>query len=268
MTTIISDRSKFQLISEPIHNYALKIEDKINNFLRKLKDLKMLSAENYSKMFVSGLGPGKLYGLPKTHKNNFSTMFQFRPIFAAYNTPGFSVAKFLVPVLNPISRNEFTLENSHSFVNDLSRISNATNCFMTSFDIENLFTNMPLEETLDICLLQLFTDPNSLVMGLSRKIFKTLLDLAVKYSFFLFNGKFYKQIGGLGMGLPLGPTFANIFMCFNETKWLKLCPTEFQPVFYRRYIDVTFFLFREKSHAALFFDFIYSKHPNIRFTME
>ncbi|KAF2344598.1 Reverse transcriptase domain, partial [Trinorchestia longiramus] len=83
-----------------------------------------------------------------------------------------------------------------------------------------------------------------------------------------FNGKFYKQIEGLGMGLPLGPTFANIFMCFNETKWLKLCPKEFQPVFYRRYIDDTFLLFREKSHATLFLDFINSKHPNIRFTME
>ncbi|KAF2347718.1 hypothetical protein FHG87_021527, partial [Trinorchestia longiramus] len=173
MTAIISDRSKFQLISEPIHSYTLKIEDKINNFLRKLKDLKMLSADNYSKIFVSGSGPGKLYGLPKIHKSNFSTMFQFRPTFAAYNTPGFSVAKFLVPILNPISRNEFTLENSHSFVNDLSRISNASKCFMTSFDIENLFTNIPLKKTIDICLLQLFTDPNSLFMGLSRKFFKT-----------------------------------------------------------------------------------------------
>ena len=27
-----------------------------------------------------------------------------------------------------------------------------------------------------------------------------------------FNGKFYQEIEGLRMGLPLGPAFANIFM--------------------------------------------------------
>ena len=33
---------------------------------------------------------------------------------------------------------------------------------------------------------------------------------AVLNSFFIFNNKLYTQIDGLGMGLPLGQTFANI----------------------------------------------------------
>ena len=48
-----------------------------------------------------------------------------------------------------------------------------------------------------------------------------------------------------------GPTFANIFMCFNEKFWLDECPDEFKPVFYRRYIDDTFVLFRHQSHPAV-----------------
>ena len=54
--------------------------------------------------------------------------------------------------------------------------------------------------------------------------------------------------------IPLGPTFANICMCFYESTWLSDCPAEFKPIFYRRYIDDTFLLLRHKDHSALFLD--------------
>ena len=70
------------------------------------------------------------------------------------------------------------------------------------------------------------------------------------------------------MGLPLGPTFANIFMCFHETRWLRNCPADFKPIFYRRYIDDTFLLFRHHSHVQKFLAFLNSQHSNINFTCE
>ncbi|KAG1655902.1 hypothetical protein GQR58_024281 [Nymphon striatum] len=70
------------------------------------------------------------------------------------------------------------------------------------------------------------------------------------------------------MGLPLGPTFANIFMCYHEQKWLLDCPPEFKPALYRRYIDDTFLLFNEKSHVDSFLLYLNSKHNNIKFTCE
>ena len=94
------------------------------------------------------------------------------------------------------------------------------------------------------------------------------MECAVGNSFFNFNGKFYKQTDGLGMGLPLSPTFADIFMSFHEKIWLDSCPSEFKPIFYRRYVDDTFLLFRSPSHVNLFFNFLNSKHRNIKFTME
>ena len=39
-------------------------------------------------------------------------------------------------------------------------------------------------------------------------------------------------------------------------------------IFYKRYVDDTFLLFEEQSHAALFLNFINSYHPNINFTMD
>ena len=268
LNALLTDPSKFVEITDQISKTILKIEDKINNFLRKLKDSSALSPETYTKLHTSGSCPGILYGLPKIHKSDFASKFQFRPIFAAYNTPSFKLAKFLVPVLNCLTTNQYTVDNSYTFVDRLKNFTDVQDLTMASFDVENLFTNIPLRETVEICLNSLFKDINDLVIGLNRKFFKSLLELSVLNSFFIFAGKFYRQIDGLGMGLPLGPTFANIFMCFHEVSWLANCPLDFKPIFYNRYVDDTFLIFKHPSHVKLFFDYVNSQHNSIKFTME
>ena len=266
MQSLISNRSKFEILDSDSFTYTQKIETKINNFLRKVKEL--IGDELYKKLYVTGSGPGVLYGLPKIHKLDFSTKFQFRPIFAAYNAPSFNLAKYLVNILKPFTTNQFTTLNSAKFSEEIVNIPNASLYHMASFDIENLFTNIPISETIEICLNHLFTSDLSNVLGLSKNLFKQFLEMSVLNSFFLFNGILYRQKEGLGMGLPLGPTFANIFMCFHEKIWLSECPSDFRPFLYRRYVDDIFLLFRSKSHVPLFFDYLNSKHPNIKFTIE
>ena len=266
MNNVINDLSKFEPIDIPVEKYSRQIEDKINNFLRKIKNL--ISSEIYQKLRVTGSGPGVLYGLPKIHKPDFNTKFQLRPIFAAYNTASFALSKFLVPILSSLTTNSYTLDCSSSFVKEIVTIPNAKNYTMASFDVTNLFTNVPLNETIEICLNSLFSNSNATVLGLCRNLFKKLLENAVMNTYFLFDGKLYRQKDGLGMGLPLGPTFANVFLCKNESEWLNDCPLEFKPAYYRRYIDDTFLLFHHESHASKFLEYLNSKHPNINFTCE
>ena len=95
-----------------------------------------------------------------------------------------------------------------------------------------------------------------------------MLELAVTETYFTFNNKIYKQIDGMAMGSPLGPTFANIFMCHIETLFINQCPDTFKPLFYRRYVDDTFVLFKDRAHANSFLNHINSFHPNIKFTLE
>ena len=97
MLNIIADRDKFQLLPDAIDVYTRKIEDKVNNFLREMKDT---FTADYKTLLATGSAPGILYGLPKIHSHNFNTKFQLRPIFAAYNNPCFKIAKFLVPHLS------------------------------------------------------------------------------------------------------------------------------------------------------------------------
>ena len=96
--------------------------------------------------------------------------------------------------------------------------------------------------------------------------FRQLLTLATKDLIFLFNDKIYSQIDGVGMGNPLGPTFANLFLSHHELNWLQNCPNHFKPKFYRRYVDDTFILFSDASHVPLFLEYLNSQHPNIKFT--
>ena len=69
------------------------------------------------------------------------------------------------------------------------------------------------------------------------------------------------------MGSPLGLILANAFLCFHEQIWLNECPDEFKPVYYRRYVNDTFFI-RSPDHLEKFKYYLNSKHINTRFTCE
>jgi hypothetical protein len=133
--------------------------------------------------------------------------------------------------------------------------------------VSSLYTNVPLKETIGICLDKLFANDNS-ILGFSRTDFKKLLDLVLTDTNFLFNNNLYKQLDGLSMGNPVAPAMANIFMCHLEEQYLAQCDSNFKPLFYRRYLDDTFVIFRKPEHADKFLNLINSCHPSIKFTMD
>lgn len=70
------------------------------------------------------------------------------------------------------------------------------------------------------------------------------------------------------MGSCLGPSFANAFLCYHEKRWLDECPVSFKPIYYRRYVDDTFLIFKETNHVPKFLSYLNNKHRNIKFTSE
>ena len=59
-----------------------------------------------------------------------------------------------------------------------------------------------------------------------------MLKLATIQSSFIFDNILDKQIGGVAMGSPLGPTLANAILCHYEKNWLNDCPSQFKHVVY------------------------------------
>ena len=264
MYDILNDTSKFQEIKNIEHLlYTLRAEDKINSKIRSLKKLKIIDDDLSSTLTVSGSSPGILYGLPKVHK----TGVPMRPILAAYNTPSYNLSKFMVSKLNHLTTNEYTIKNSYEFAKFITNIPN-NNYIMCSFDIKSLFTNIPLDETIQIILNQTTPHNDSKFNNFSRTQLKSILELTAKNSFFIFNNKLYRQLDGVAMGTPCGPTLANIFLCFYESKWLQDCPQSFKPKLYRRYVDDTFLLFNSQNHINQFLNYLNNKHANIKFTCD
>ena len=84
---------------------------------------------------------------------------------------------------------------------------------MASFDVQSLFTNVPLKETLEIVLNSLFRNSTT-IHCLDKQNFKELLNISTKGIIFLFNGIYYKEVDDVAMGSPLDSTLGNTFMCF------------------------------------------------------
>ena len=113
---------------------------------------------------------------------------------------------------------------------------------MASLDVESLFTNIPLEETIKIYCDSLYKN-RELLFNISKNQFEKLLRAAFSNNYFLFGGIIYEQIDVVAMGSPLGPSLANAFLAHYEQIWLNDCPDEFKPVYYKRYVDDIFVLF-------------------------
>ena len=128
---------------------------------------------------------------------------------------------------------------------------------MGSLDVDSLFTNIPLDETIDICVNQLFENTDT-VEGFTKSDLKQLQSLATKESYFIFNSLLYKHIDGVAMGSPLGPFLANAFLSYHKKNWLNNCLQGFKPVFYRRYVDDIFILFKSNDHVKSFQGFLNS----------
>ena len=130
------------------------------------------------------------------HKTVVNNTPNFTPILSATNRLTYSLAKFLNPILSPLTTNEFTAKNSFDFAKEVVNYDH--NLYIASLDVASLFTNIPLEETIKNCVNSLFSD-NFYSGKLSRKDLYQLPKLATIESSFIFDNKLYKQIDGFAM---------------------------------------------------------------------
>ena len=115
----------------------------------------------------------------------------FGTIISALQTPSYKLAKFLVPILKPLITNKYTVKDT--FNSDIEIVEQDSSNFMGSLGIDSHFTNILLEETMEICTNNLFKN-NDIVHVLKKNEFKDLLSLATKEPYFIFSNILYKKI--------------------------------------------------------------------------
>ena len=102
---------------------------------------------------------------------------------AAIKTSTYNLAKFLVPLLEPITTNMYTVKNSFGFSKEIA--DQDPGLFMASLNVESLFTNLPLEETASVCCDSLFSN-DAKVNNINRIDFEKLSRTALQNTFFNF----------------------------------------------------------------------------------
>ena len=149
-------------------NFLINSEKKLKDIIKPLYQKDCLTKKEYDSIYPRGSRPGTLYSSAKVHKPIIDNCPSFPPILSAIGTPTYNLAKFLVPILSLLTVNEFTV---HAEVVNFD-----ANCIMASLDIESLFTNIQLYETIENCINDLF-----LIMiqftSLSKKILRNFSNL-------------------------------------------------------------------------------------------
>ena len=96
--------------------------------------------------------PDRIYGLLRIHKADVP----LRPIVSCVNTFAYDLSAYLANILSPLTgKSEYTVTNSAHFVSTVSNETILDNEIMVSFDVELLFTNVPIDAAVQAALQKL-----------------------------------------------------------------------------------------------------------------
>jgi len=243
--------------------------DPTNNYNKILKTnlticKNIFSSSNENLINMNPLAP-RLYGLPKLHKPNIT----IRPVVSHFTAPCHKLGY----KLNNLFRNytsfkpTYTVSNSYELCEKIKTVQVPPNARLISFDVTNLFTNVPVHESKQ--LVQDILNESS-CDKLVKDEFMILFDTCLKQNYFRFNNVFYKQLHGLSMGSPISPLVADIFMNYLETKIFDSNNDNLKYIkYWYRYVDDILCLWTGTiDQLNEFLTFINNIHKNIKFTLE
>ena len=206
--------------------------------------------------------------LPKVHKSNYP----LRPVLSMTNSAYHSVAKFLdIEILKPLVEETklFSIKDSFEFKDAITNIQLHDEEVCLSFDVRNLFTCIPVDQTIDLICDKLYrsdrSPPKLSECVLTESNCRSLLKILTKDIHFVFDGIVYQQSDGLAMGSPLSGSFSELFMNSLEE---QMTSTLQSLSYYGRFADDTFLVARNEDMGNYLFRMFNNLHPSIKFTRE
>ena len=226
INTILSDESKFVKIKkDPTDDLKKKLNGLIHKANKSNSQIKFKYLEGEYSM-------GYCYGTVKTHKPGN----KLRPIISQIPAPTYGVAKKLCDILTPYIPAAYSLTSGTDFLDILK--ANKVEGNIVSLDVESLFTNVPVDRTINYIIERVYRNENTPKLDIPEEVLRGLLECCTKEAPFICpQGQKYQQIDGVAMGSPLGVLLANFFMgCVEEEVFAKIE----KPKIYCRYIDDIF----------------------------
>jgi hypothetical protein len=190
-----------------------------------------LTKKNIKFLTQKKASPPTLKAQLKLHK----TDIPIRPVINNRTAPTYKLARYLTKILDQyISLNNyFNVTNSTNLANDLTKLEIQENHKTISFDIKDLYVNIPVGETLNIIKCKLLKNNNIRITHQMLSLLKVILS----QNYFMFQQKIYHPAQGISMGSPVSSLIAEIFVQHYEDANLKQLLDMKSITLYVRYVD-------------------------------
>jgi hypothetical protein len=149
-----------------------------------------------------------------------------------------------------------------NLIADLQQVNISENIRLCSFDIKNMYSNIPTEDIskliIDVAMKNYIH--NDVTQGIEQ-----LTNLVIEQNYFKMNSKYYHQSEGLAMGAPSSALLAEIYLQFLEHNLLL----KHKILSYHRYVDDILIIYNSLSTNIneTLSDFN-DLHHKIQFTIE
>ncbi|XP_075257722.1 uncharacterized protein LOC142349793 [Convolutriloba macropyga] len=202
----IPSSSQFERRNGENDDLTIRTEKLMNSSLHQLMKQGKICEKIYHRLRTTGLQPATLFGLANVHKIGTP----IRPLLSMTGSSYENVKKFLSLFFGKLpganidnnSKDDRAAPEATKLDEDELGI---------SLEIKSLYTNVLVEEAIEIALKEL--DSNDEVPEIPRSAMKTsLLRLAVTKVHFKCNKMWYTQSGGSAMGASLAVILTNLWM--------------------------------------------------------
>ena len=237
---IITEDEYQQKIMKFIHenNFTLINKDPTQQFQNNIKQtIKQCTniIRKEQKWKYTNMNPmaPNLHATIKLHKQNTP----IRPIINWRNAPAYQIAILLSKTLHEYLQlpNTYNIRNSIQLMNDLHTIIIDENIRLCSFNIENMYTNIPKNDIKNITKNILQHNYNTNINA--QKEIMYILNIVLEQNYFQYEQKHYKQTDGLAMGAPTSAILAEVYIQHMEHTQIYDILNKQNIIGYFRYVD-------------------------------
>ena len=158
-----------------------------------------------------------------------------RPIVSSIGSVTYVTSKELSRILKPlVGRSPHHVQNNQEFIQQLEDIKLRSDDIIMSYDVKAFLTSVPIKPALKI-IKKLLEEDQTLQQRTSMTVnnITCLLEFCLNSTYFTFQEKFYEQVEGAGMGSPISPIVANLYMEDFEMRAINTSPQP--PLMWKRF---------------------------------
>jgi hypothetical protein len=224
--------------------------------------------EAFKKLFgnckVEGERVRRIYFQPKIHKPKLRGKWRFRPIVDCKNTALSQIDIVCGKFCKRLGAIMTTVANSNiEVMRRLRRIKANGSMVITTADVSDLYTNIPINEGIEA--LAILLDEGNIGTKEERLLVKEALRVIFHNNVFNFDGKWYRQRHGVPMGSNSAPIIADAFLFVLER---NLVNTAREISLFTRYRDDILIIGDNKTTNQNFIEAYGRLHPRIKLEAE